>query len=111
MDKYPEFERILDSLADEYGGITRLVSGGAKGGDRYAEIYAKNRNIQITIHYPEWDKYGKSAGFRRNLKIVEDADIVVAVWDGESKGTRHTITEARKSGKKVIVYQFQKERS
>jgi hypothetical protein len=37
------------------------------------------------------------------MQIAETCDILVAVWDGESKGTKHTITYARKQGKRVIV--------
>lgn len=95
MDKYPEFEKILDGLAVKYGGITGLVSGGAKGGDRYAELYAERKGLPITIHKPDWDRYGKSAGFIRNKSIIDDADVIVAIWDGKSKGTQHSMRLAR----------------
>jgi hypothetical protein len=84
--------------------ITEIVSGGAKGADSLAETYARTYAIPMKIFYPDWDKYGKSAGFRRNQQIVDYADIVVAFWDGESKGTKHSIDIAVKQNKQVIVY-------
>jgi len=45
---------------------------------------------------PEWNKYGKSAGYKRNSLIINEADKVVAFWKGESKGTKHSIDLAIK---------------
>jgi hypothetical protein len=51
----------------------------------------------------EWNKFGKSAGYRRNVTIVEHSDIIVAFWDGKSKGTQHTINIAKEKGKGLII--------
>lgn len=68
-----------------------LVSGGARGIDTAAEEYAMRLGLETIIFPAEWDKYGKKAGYLRNIQIVEAADKVVAFWDGKSPGTRHTI--------------------
>lgn len=86
-----------------------VVSGGAKGVDSFAEEGVRIRwmhrhDVRLLELLPEWDKYGKSAGFRRNAEIVAEADRVVAFWDGASKGTASTIRLARKAGKPVEVY-------
>lgn len=83
---------------------TVIVSGGARGVDTVAEQTAQARGMTTEIYRADWDKYGKSAGYRRNADIVAAADEVVAFWDGYSKGTAHTIELARKAGKKVTVY-------
>jgi hypothetical protein len=82
-----------------------LVSGGCpRGGDRYAEILAKEYNVPIKIHKAEWDKYGKSAGFKRNVYIAQDADVVIAVCaEDRTGGTENTIFLAQKLGKKIII--------
>ena len=82
--------------------ITLIISGGARGIDRLAERYAQTYNIPMKIFYPEYEKYGSTAPLRRNIEIVDMADIVVAFWDRESRGTKFVIDYARKSYKKLI---------
>jgi len=83
--------------------IDAIVSGGAYGADALAERFAREKGIPTIIFKPDWDKYGKSAGFKRNILIVNEADVVVAFWDGFSKGTKNSIELAEKSKKPVIV--------
>lgn len=80
-----------------------IVSGGAKGPDTWAECAAKVRGLETIIYIPEWDKYGKSAGFFRNELIVKECDRLVAFWDGKSRGTKHSMTLAAKADKPVEV--------
>lgn len=91
------------ALAPE--GVT-IVSGGARGADSIGEAIAKELSLPTIIHLPDWQRYGKSAGFRRNMDIVRDADVVLAFFaDGpRSNGTSHTVAEARIKGKVVHVY-------
>lgn len=67
--------------------ITHIISGGASGVDKLAEKYAKDNNINIIIHYPDWKKYGKNAGPLRNKLIVNDATHLIAFVHENSKGT------------------------
>lgn len=87
--------------------ISLIVSGGARGADSFAENWAKIRNIDCRIFLPDWDKHGKSAGFKRNALIINEADVCVAFWDGKSKGTKLSIDLARKREipLKVIKYE------
>ena len=85
-------------------GTTAIVSGGAKGIDSIAEAYAKKNNLELIVFKPEYDKYpGKIAPLKRNDKIVEACDMLLAIWDGESRGTLYTINKAKKMGKPVRV--------
>lgn len=86
--------------------ISLIVSGGASGADNLAERFADKYQIKILIHYPDWDLYGKKAGFVRNQLIVDDSDIVIAFWDGASTGTKSTIDFAKNEGKEVIVIHY-----
>ena len=76
---------------DRYSDITRIISGGAKGADMMARRYAKENNITIREYIPNWNLYGKSAGYKRNVFIVDDADQLIAFWDSTSRGTKHSI--------------------
>lgn len=82
---------------------TIIVSGGAKGVDSEAEAAAKRHGLAVTIHYTEWEKYGRSAGMRRNGTIIDDADKVVAFWDGKSPGTKNSIERAIAAKKPCFV--------
>src|SRR3954465_2946642 len=83
---------------------TEIISGGARGADRVAEVWAKTNSVPITVFTPDWNKYGRRAGILRNNQMLDtNPDLVLAFWDGVSTGTKHTINEARKRGMKVEV--------
>ena len=68
-----------------------IISGGARGTDKLAERYAREKNLPLIIHKPNWDKDGKSAGMKRNISILKDCTHVIAFWNGISSGTEHMI--------------------
>lgn len=78
--------------------VTEVVTGGAKGADSLGERWAKDRNIPCRVFLPDWKVYGRKAGLLRNLDIIKNCDVVVAFWDGKSKGTQHSLKEAGKLG-------------
>ncbi len=84
--------------------ITEVVSGTAYGVDKMGERWAKENNIPIKQFPANWSAYGKSAGYRRNEEMADYADGLLALWDGESKGTKHMINIAKAQGLKVHVY-------
>ena len=69
----------------------KFVSGGAKGADSFGEEYAAAHDVKVTVFKPDWKKYGKAAGPIRNKDMLdyasEDNPVVIAFWDGKSKGT------------------------
>lgn len=78
-----------------------VVCGEARGADKLGKRYAKERGYNVISFPAEWDKYGKSAGYRRNQEMAENADALVAFWDGYSKGTANMIEIMKKKGKPV----------
>lgn len=100
------FKKIMDMLTSNYRSYS-FVSGGAKSGaDAFIEKYGKKNNVDVTVHLPDWDKNGKSAGFIRNMDIWDDSEIGVMFWDGLSKGTAHSLDIAKKQGKKLYVVEY-----
>lgn len=85
--------------------ITEVVSGTAKGADQLGEEWAYKNHIRLTKFPADWDTYGRSAGMRRNRAMAAYATGLIALWDGQSKGTAQMIAEARKRGLKVFVYE------
>jgi len=94
---------LLETELLKYDNINFIISGGAIGADRLAEKFALKYNIKTIIYKPDWGKYGKSAGYIRNKDIVNHADVVIAFWDGQSKGTKHSIDIATATNKKLII--------
>ena len=88
---------------------TEIVSGGARGIDTLAERWADQHNIPKLILKPDYDNYGRSAPIRRNKTIVSAADMVVAIWDGKSRGTKFTIDYAKKCGIPVKIVLIEKQ--
>lgn len=74
------------------------------GIDTQAEAYADDNNIPICIIKPEYIKYKRAAPLKRNEIIVDIADLVIAIWDGKSRGTKYVIDYAKKVGKPIEVY-------
>lgn len=83
---------------------TEIISGGAKGVDTYAREYAVENEIKFTEILPEYNRYGRAAPLKRNNLIVDMADIVIAFWDGKSKGTKYVIDYCKKKNKPVEVH-------
>lgn len=98
--------KLLSETLDKIK-ITLIVSGSAKGADTLGEQYAKENNIPTKIFPPDWEKYGKMAGFLRNTDIINEAELVVAFWDNISKGTLDSINKAKKLDKKIIIINYE----
>lgn len=71
------------------------MQGGAKGADDHARLSAWKLNVPNTTIKADWAKHGKRAGLFRNLEMLKKKpQYVIALWDGSSRGTFHTIERA-----------------
>lgn len=115
---------VLDGLRalweTDDGHYTTIVSGAAAGADTVAKLYASNRALNYVGYPADWNdlshpdaviltgrsgkQYDAKAGFRRNQTIVDNCDVVVAFWDGTSRGTKDTLQRAKVAGKPVYVF-------
>jgi len=100
---YPQPEDIWSYVAT-LPPDTTVVSGGARGVDSWAAAAATHHGLQVNIYPTDWERYGKSAGYRRNAAIISAADRVVAFWTGTSPGTAHSIRLAHQQHKPVDVH-------
>lgn len=100
---FSDYERLEKSLSSVNVTIDVIVSGGAKGADSLAAAYAKNHGIELLEFLPEYSRYGRAATIVRNRQIVDASDVVIAFWDGTSKGTKSSLDYARKNNKQVII--------
>lgn len=83
--------------------ITEVVSGTARGVDQLGETWATMAGRKIKRFPANWEAHGKKAGFLRNVDMSEYADALIAIWDGESRGTMHMIDIMKKARKPVFV--------
>lgn len=84
-------------------GVELIVSGAATGIDALAEQYADQMRLSKYIMRPNYARYQRAAPIKRNDAMVDFCDQVLVFWDGVSKGTKHTIAYAKKTGKPIAV--------
>lgn len=84
--------------------ISQIVSGKAKGVDTLGEVWALANNIPVEAFPADWSQHGRAAGPIRNKQMAEYADALIAIWDGESKGTANMIQQARNKQLNVFIY-------
>lgn len=83
---------------------SQIICGGANGVDTIAELWAKRHGIECIIYRPQYKAFGrKYAPLKRDEDMVNASDIIIAFWDGKSKGTKYTIDYARKNGVPVQI--------
>ena len=104
---FKDYKKLCEILDPNINKIKKVVSGGANGADKLAEKWAKFNGIEVEIFLPNWQRNGKQAGFIRNEQIIEASTHVMAFWDGDSKGTKHSIGLAKKSEKKLKIIKFE----
>ncbi len=107
FDDYKILCVVIDQLKEVFP-ISTIVTGGAKGADSLAEKYAYHNKLALEIYKPDWEQYGKSAGFIRNSTIWDNSDMGIAFWDGMSKGTAHSFNIAKKQNKKLYIFNYVK---
>jgi len=106
---FTDYDILHQFFMDYFGPsaihYSTIISGGERGADSLAKRLATECESEY-IEYPaNGTKYGKRDGFLRNKQIVDDAEVVVAFWNGKSRETQHTIRLAKEAKKiTIIVY-------
>lgn len=110
FEDYALLEQTLDRILAEQTEPVELISGHAKGADLLAQRFAKEKDLPIHIIKPDWKTYERAAGPIRNRQMLdyakEESPLVIAFWDGQSKGTRNTIETARSLGIPAEIVRF-----
>ena len=96
--------RHLEKAVAECGWeISLVLSGCARGADSLGEEWARRNKIPVERYPADWDRHGKVAGIIRNGEMCENAEALIALWDGQSHGTQHCIKRARELGLRVHI--------
>ena len=114
--QFPEgFPDIVDREGKPHPSV-EIISGAANGVDTLAIQFANRNNLPLSTFPADWKTYGFAAGPIRNKQMAEYAalaehGILIAIWDGESRGTANMIREAKKLNLDVRIFDFNGERS
>lgn len=115
---FNDYNKLEVAVSDVIGGLKnqignpiqiKIVSGKARGADRLGERYAREYGYEVVEFIPDWAGLGKKAGYIRNVNMAEYASedenrgVLIAFWDGESRGTMHMINIARRYSLQVYV--------
>lgn len=90
IDMGPEkLKRILEVLQIEiHPGFDVIIGGECpRGPDAAAKAYARWQKIEYAGYPADWDANGKAAGPIRNSLMAKDGDVLILIWDGESRGS------------------------
>jgi len=98
--------KLVDSILDQHLAVKDVVHvGDASGVDAIVADYCYRRFCEVIVHKADWDRHGKSAGPLRNREMADQADRLIAIWDGRSKGTKNMIdTALLHTGLEVFIY-------
>ena len=107
-----EIKSLIDSMIPyviEKETPLTIISGGAKGVDTVVQEWASERQHDFILIKPyhlldSRVPYEAKYFFVRNKQIVDNSDVIIAIWDEVSNGTHDTIRYAKKCNKQVIIY-------
>jgi hypothetical protein len=103
---FHDYQHLCQTLAPERPRITQVLTGGARGADQLGYRWAWKHQVTHQLFRADWERFGTSAGVRRNYQMAQAGDMLLAFWDGRSAGTRHLIGCMQQLGKPVVVIQF-----
>lgn len=115
FEDYISMEKITTRILNDFANLAgvpfediEIVEGGARGADRLGFLFSESLKLKHNSFPADWEKHGKSAGHIRNYDMAvyaseSDFPILIAFWDGASKGTAGMISTAKRKGLYVVV--------
>lgn len=102
-----QLELLVERFENDYGTISLVVSGLARGPDKLGELWAIENGIGVARFPAKWNLHGKAAGPIRNQEMGDFADAGIIMWDGKSTGAKHMSEVLRKQKKPFILDIFE----
>jgi hypothetical protein len=100
---FHDYQLLCQTLAPDKSRITQVITGDARGADQLGFRWALKHHIRSRCFTADWERFGKTAGVRRNHQMAQAGDVLIAFWDGQSPGTAHMVQCMRHLGKPVVV--------
>lgn len=99
-------EKVTKALQNFSDDDIIVVCGEAKGADSLGKQLAMEMGWEVHSFPADWETYGKRAGHIRNRAMAQNADALIAFWDGKSRGTKGMIEFATEAKLLTKVYQY-----
>lgn len=96
----------LDFLLSRVNEDVTIISGCARGADSLGERYARERGLALVRMPADWHKYGKRAGYMRNVEMAKAATHCVIFRVNHSKGSSHMLAIAKDFQMCTRIYDF-----
>jgi len=74
-----------------------IIQGGAKGADFYAKYWASTNKVEYKEYPAKWNLYQKSAGYYRNLEMLEDGEPDFVLLFAGGNGTKMMLDLCKKT--------------
>src|SRR5262249_16846904 len=103
---FMDYQLLCQTLAPERHHITQVLTGGGRGAGQLGYRWAWKHAVKHQLFRADWDRFGKSPGVPPNFQMAQAGDMLLALWDGRSAGTRHMISCMQQLGKPVVVVRF-----
>ena len=100
---FTDYQCLCQVLAPDRHRITQVLTGGARGAEQLGYRWAWKHAVKHQRFRADWERFGKSAGVRRNFQMAQAGDILITFWDERSAGTAHLMQCMRQVGKPVVV--------
>lgn len=100
---WPVFTYQIQLIEELHGPFKSIVTGDAKGADKMARRWAEENNKELIVHHADWRTHGNLAGPKRNQKIVNDCDKMIAFPSHQGKGTQISIVMALDTDKLLKI--------
>lgn len=107
--RHYQHDEVWDDICDvvcnlkQWSNLTEIVSGGSKGVDQIGESFAMTFNFPLKQFPADWEGLGRKAGPIRNQQMADYADVLVAIWDGQSRGTMDMVNKMKAAGKPIYL--------
>ena len=91
-------EKLVKLILDDLGA-TEVVSGGARGVDKWGECLGEQLGLAVSVFKAEWNKYGNPAGPIRNMQMAKYSDACILLTG--NRGTKDMYSCAKKLNLKI----------
>jgi hypothetical protein len=100
---FTDYQHLCQALAPDRHRITLVLTGGARGAEQLGYRWAWKHTVRHRLFHTEWERFGKTAGVRRNHQMAQAGDVLVVCGDDPSPGTAHLMQCMQALGKPVVL--------
>lgn len=105
------YHKLDEFFKDKDTSKIEEINGCARGVDLIGACYCREHGMKVKAFPADWTRLGKKAGIIRNQQMAdyakEDNGVLIAFWNGKSRGTKNMIDTAKKEGLEVNIIKYE----